>query len=204
MVTYNKNGTVTKGNRKLYSGGPRDRQVKLASANQFKDWRHLKEELGDITTTMKTSDVGYSKEQVNNLINDSINDVSATLETKYIHQINSLEKELNSKDSVIENLTTTITKLESTLEKREEIIIELTDKVSQISSRPTYITQVPEEVEDPDRPSIDKVFIDPTVKGAEDNYESHVKTVEEASTKGSVTNDVDKLKSLMGNKLPKI
>lgn len=204
MVTYNKNGTVTKGNRKLYSGGPRDRQRKLASVNQFKDWRQLKDELGDITTTMKTSDVGYSREQVDNLINDSISEVSITLERKYIHQIDSLEKEIKSKETVIETLSNTITKLESTLAKRDEVIVDMTDKVSKISNRPTYVTQVPEEVEDPERPSIDNVFIDPTVKGSEDNYESHVKNKEEVSQKGSVTSSVDKLKSLMGTKLPKI
>lgn len=203
MVKYNKNGTATKGDRLLHSGGPRDRQRKLAEQESIRDLQNLKKELSDLTTNMGAKDVGYSKEQVRTLVNDSIEEVSVDLETKYIKELKELRASVASKDVIISNLTDTITKLEDKLDKRDDTIMELTSKVSAMASR-GYVAQPTEDVEDPSRPSIDKIFIDPTEKGAEDKYESHVTVKEEQSEKTNVTSEVDKLKALMGNKLPKI
>lgn len=203
MVKYNKNGTVTKGNRKLHSGGPRDRQVKLAEQHSIQDLKNLKKELAEMTTSMGARDVGYSKEQVQSLVNDSLEEISIDLESKYVGEISELKMSVASKDTIIATLTDTVTKLEDKLDKRDETILELTNKVTNITNR-GFIAQPTEDIEDPARPSIDKVFIDPTEKGAEDKYESHVTLKEEESSKDSVSSNVDKLKALMGNKLPKI
>lgn len=203
MVKYNKNGTATKGKRLLHSGGPRDRQRKLAEQDRLRDLEHLQDELKGMTPTMSSNGAGYSKDQVHEMINESISEVSVELEKKYVEQIEHLNNELKSKDIVISQLTSTVTKLEDTLDKRDNMIMELTNKVTAIGSR-GYVAQPTEEIEDSARPSMDKVFIDPSAKGAEKKFESHMKAREEKSTKSSVSSSVDKLKSLMGTKLPKI
>ncbi len=203
MVTYNKKGVAKKGERILSSGGPRDRQRKLASQNNMKDLLTMKEDLFGITTDMTTKDVGYSKDQVKQLVNDSLEELSIDLETKYITEINDLKKELVIKSELIDEFKRTVIKLEDKLDTRDVTILELSTKLASIPRTVIYSDGV-EEQSDPDRPSIDKVFIDPTEKGSEDRYETHIKVVEEVSSKPNVTSDVNKLKELMGNKLPKI
>lgn len=204
MVTYNKEGIAKKGDRLLYSGGPRDRQRKLAEQDSL---ALMKKELGDITTVMSTKDVGYSKEQVENIINKSLTEVSVDLEKKYLEKINLLEKEIILKDTTISNLTDTVTKLNTKLDAKDSMLLELTNKISEISSRPsniTYTSSRDESVtEDPSRPAIDKIFIDPTTKGDEDKYESHVTSIETKSDKPVVSDTVSKLRQIMGNKIPK-
>lgn len=202
MVTYNKKGIAKKGERILSSGGPRDRQRKLAAQNNMNDLLTMKEDLLGFTTDMATKDVGYSKDQVKQLVNDSLEELSIDLETKYVTEIEALKKELTIKNEIIDDLKLTVVKLEDKLDARDATILKLSTKVASISRTVIYADGV-EEASDPDRPSIDKVFIDPTVKGSEDRYETHIKIVEEVSSKPSVESDVNKLKKLMGNKLPK-
>lgn len=203
MVKYNKNGTVTKGNRQLSTGGPRDRQRALAAQDSMKELQSLKKELQDLTSNVSTSETGYSKKEVQALVNDSIEEVSIDLESKYLKEIKELKASVASKDGIISDLTGNITKLEDKLDKKDDTILELTNKVTSISTR-GYAVQPTEEIGDPDRPGIEKVFIDPTKKGAEDKYESHVKMAEKESSKGNVSSSVNKLKALIGSKLPKI
>lgn len=203
MVTYNKNGTVTKGSRVLHSGGPRDRQVKLAVKSNIQDLQNLKEELVQLTTNNQSKETNYSKEQIQTLVNDSIEEVSIDLEKKYLQELGELRTSIISKDELIAKLTGTIGKLEDKLDVRDSTILELTTKVTSMASK-GFIVQPAEAFGDPKRPSIEQIFIDPTKKGAEDKYESHVTMEEEQSTKGNVNKSVDKLKALMGNKIPKI
>lgn len=196
MVTYNKQGVAKKGDRILSSGGPRDRQRKLAMQDNIKY-------LAGITTNMAAKDVGYSKEQLQQIINESLEDISIDLENKYIKELSDLKKDLIKKEETIENLNNNITKLEDKLDKRDSTILELSKNLTTAPRTIVYTDEVSSSKEQA-RPAIDQVFIDPSVKGSENKYESHIKTKEELSTKSRVKSDVDKLKALMGSKLPKI
>lgn len=202
MVTYNKQGIARKGDRILHSGGPRDRQRKLAQQDELEK---IKKELSQYTTDMSTRDVGYSKQQVQALVNNSLEEISIDLESRYTGQIETLTRELESKDVVISKLTDNITKLEEKLDKKDAVILELTNKVTSISGR-TYIQQPMDgesEEQISDRPSIDKVFIDPSKKGGESKYNTDHVVAKEETTKGDVSSSIDKLKAIMGTKLPK-
>lgn len=204
MVTYNKEGVAQKDGRLLFSGGPRDRQRKLAEQEAA---AIIKKELSGITTDMTAKSVGYSKEQVENLVNKTVEEVSIDLEKKYLEKINNLEKELSHKDAVIIDLNNTINKLNDKIDVRDATLLDLTAKITELSNRPTHVlhSNSTEDlvVEDSSRPSIDKIFIDPTANGGEDKYESHVTSTETKSNKPIVSNSIDKLKQIMGNKIPK-
>lgn len=206
MVTYKKNGASKKNTKKmLYSGGPRDRQAKLAENERNKDIESLRKDLDSITTNMSASSVGYSKEKIESMVNDAIEETTIELERKYVNEINSLKEDLDSKNKSIEELNATITKLNDKLDKKDDTILDLTNKISNIPNKLSVSNQnnldaEEENVPEPERPSIDKVFIDPSQKGSEDRYESHVINKEEESTKPSVTESLTRLKDIVGNK----
>lgn len=206
MIRYNKKGEVVKSGRMLYSGGPRDRQVKLAEQNTLNSFKHLREDL-HISNDVKSQEiVTYSEQQLQDIVNKSVEDISIELEKKYLVELEANHKLIDLKDAEITKLMKTISVLENKLDKRDNIILELTTKVSNMLNNGNKQIDACVSTDDDKttRPSMDKIFIDPTIKGVEDKYESHVVVDEEQSKKDNVANSVNKLKALMGGKSPKI
>lgn len=102
------------------------------------------------------------------------------------NQISKLKDELKS----VEELKKEIAVLEQKIEGKDELILTL-------KSRPSIIG---DEVIDPDRPQMEQVFIDPLEEGAGDGLESHIDIKETEADE--VSGKVDKLRDLLGNKLP--
>jgi len=116
------------------------------------------------------------------VMHSSITNRNSDLES----QISKLKEEL----STIEDLKREIAVLEQKIEGKDELIIAL-------KSRPGIVG---DEVIDPDRPQMEQVFIDPLEEGAGDGLESHIDIKETEADE--VHDKVDKLRDLIGNKLP--
>lgn len=212
MVTYNKEFTKSDG-RKLVSNGPRDLQRRASTYQQ--EIMMLKEQImllqsyqNDCNT--KTGSVGISQDQLNDIINKTTEEVYLEVDSKYAEKVSNLLNERDSKQRDIETLREEIKRLNSKLDDKDKMIIDLTTKIGEISSRPitvvsSGVTTSPtvQSTTETKRPEMDKVYIDPSKKGAEDEMKSHVK-IKEVKNEGesNVGSSVNKLKSLMG-KLPK-
>jgi len=203
MVIYNK-VFEKKDGRKLVATGPRSNQTRQKQAQidapatiDTLAIEELKKELKNITSkiTDRPNVEGYSKDQVNEMINTAIEEVSVELENKYLLEIATLKQSvLDGKDS-IKTLTENNYNLQERVDKKDNVILELTAKLS----NNYLVTQ--STPEDSNRPSITNTIIDPAEKGAEDKMESHVKIKEIKSTSDTGAN-LNKLKNLMV-KLPK-
>ena len=131
-------------------------------------------------------------------------------EEKYNKKVTALEERFNNTISQLEDkLKLTEEKLivkEETIEtlktEKDEtvknLLKEYNKKVEELA-RSISLKEL--EVDDPNRPKIEKVFIDPLEKGAGNELKPHV-VVEEDSKKESAKDKLDKLKGLMGG-LPK-
>lgn len=101
-------------------------------------------------------------------------------------RISKLKDELKS----VEDLKKDIAILEQKITGKDELILAL-------KSRPGIVG---DEVVDPNRPKMEQVFIDPLEEDAGDGLESHIDIKETESDE--VDGKVDKLRDLIGNKLP--
>jgi len=124
------------------------------------------------------------------------------LERRYTNTISQLEDRLKlaeekveAKEEVIENLKA---------EKDQTIKRLLEDHTRKIEELTKSISLKELEVDDPDRPRMEDIFIDPVEAGAGKDLESHVEIGDDISLnrKEEITKKVDKLKDLMG-RLPK-
>lgn len=200
MVAYNKN---KKGDRVLYSGGPRDHQRRL---------RDLDSRLkipDNLQRAVSSPDSGYSKEDIEQLINKTLEDVSLDLESRYKQQIEEYKSTISGLEKTIKDKDDQINKLSDKLDVKDNFILNLSNKIADLSSNPARIIykdvhNSDEDVSEDkdDRPDIDRVFIDPTIKGSEDKLKSHVIN-NEVTSKNNVQDSVGRLKDLVG-KLPKI
>jgi len=207
MIAYNKTYTKKDG-RTLIASGPRDLQRRQqldnnpaqSSVVDSDEVKSLRKDLEEITSTIKAKTSDYTKEQVDEMINSAIEEVTIELEEKYISKINKLKNYLSRNKEELSELKTFNKSLNEKLDKKDDVIIDLTSKLSApqviMSSDGGYTP------EDDARPSMDNIYIDPIAKGAGDKMESHLTVKEEVSSKPAVIANVDKLKKLMGN-LPK-
>jgi len=101
--------------------------------------------------------------------------------------------QLKQSESVIVNLQKQIAVLEQTIAGKEELIMAL-------KTRPVAAI---EEIEDPNRPKMDNVFVDPLESGAGEKLKANIKfdRIKPPIEKEQVDDKVGKLKSLLG-KLP--
>lgn len=186
MVTYDKNKVIKKG-RFLHSRGPRDHQRRLENN----------------TNNIIPSDFStYTKEQIDDILNKVLEESSLELEKKYIVEINSLKEIILDKKNELINSNKMISELNQKLDKKDLLIADLTNKIVKGAVMVASKDHTQSEQVD-DRPSMEQVFIDPTKKGAENDFKSHIVTKEEVSTKQPIAFNINKLKALMGNKLPK-
>lgn len=190
MVEYNKDirkESIRK--RRILSGGPGDHQRRLDN----------KEVVASVI--VPTNYEGYTKEQIDDLLNKVLAEDSLALEKKYIEKIDSLKiLVIEKKEEAIKN-NEMILELNLKLDKKDILISELTHKIINSTGAVTTVVQENKPVEDTERPSMDDVFIDPSKKGAEDRMEAHVTSKKLYGNKNT-EKDINKLKSLIG-KLPK-
>lgn len=136
---------------------------------------------------------------------------------KYKVQIVELQK---SNDDFV-RLHTTITEENKNLKTKIEQLKQMEDKVTEMKTQIAVLEQVVAgkdelimslktrpvaamtEVEDPNRPKMDKVFVDPLEEGAGDKLKANIKVEKttQVQEKDQVEDKVGKLKSLLG-KLP--
>jgi len=214
MVIYNKE-YIKQDGRKLVANGPRDHQRRAATYQQ--EIMMLKEQLLVVQSqpqpqlsSSNTSVHSMTQEQIDDIVNRTAEDVYIEVENKYSEKVLNLQNDNVSKQKDIDALREEIKRLNSKLDAKDDMIINLTTKISEISSRPVTVVSsgVIGNPEIPKgtisfRPTMDKVYIDPSKKGAEDEMTSHVKIKEVKSEGGdNLGSSVNKLKNLMG-KLPK-
>ncbi len=206
MIAYNK-VYEKKDGRKLVATGPRNSQtrqkrqeVEAPAVIDTTAIDALKDELKSITSTItnRSSTEGYTKDQVDEMVNTAIEEVSIDLEKKYVFEIDTLKQSLADSIERVKELTTTNTNLQERVDKKDDVILELTAKLSSTPSVIMATDDMSYTPEDSSRPSIDKIVIDPTKKGAEDNIESHLTVKEVKSQKPKLSSNVNKLKELMG------
>lgn len=182
--------------RKLKPSGPRNMQTKPDTVSTSEDIKELKAEITKLVSSGISVASGYTQQQVDDMLNEAIEEVSVDLEKKYVQEI----KQLKDKLLVASN---EIQKLSGTLDKKDKVIIDLTTKITDLANRPVTVVQSNKAAteEERDRPSMNESYIDPAKKGAEDKMESHVK-IKEIKSKANTGANINKLKNLMG-KLPK-
>ncbi len=191
MVTYNKN-LKKKTGRIVLPGRPRDPILTkpIDVDSQSYGIEELRKEIHSLRSQLDRSPL--SQDDVTTKIDEALEEMAAELEEKYIEKISTLENLVSDRESYIE-------KLEGRLEKQDQLINNLTSNIGKIKiSKPLENNALDEE---PERPNIDSVFIDPTKKGEEDKLESHVKNTELKSSKPNTASSIKKLKSLMGGKI---
>lgn len=180
--------------RTLVASGPRNAQVRQndvvrTEVDELSKLRKDIEELASNIPSNTSSDGAMAMK-----IDEAIEEISAELEQRYVDKISTLE-------SLLEEKIEQIKKLEEKVDNKDRLIETLTNK---ISAAPVIQSgAATDSTVESSRPSIDNVFIDPTSKGSEDRLESHVKVTKVDSTKPAVSDNINKLRSLMGNKLPK-
>ena len=191
MVEYNKIYKKKDG-RLLVASGPRasqnrQKQQKIAPpVMNSPEIESLREDIKKLTSTIPTNVSGYTKDQVDTMVNTAIEDVSIDLERKYVFEITELKTKNNKLNSIVD-------KLNDKLDKKDDIILELTTNNRSVSfdsvdSDSTFVDH---------RPSMDNIFIDPTKKGEEAEFEAHITNKETESDTSKVKSNVDKLKKLM-------
>lgn len=114
-------------------------------------------------------------------------------------------KELKEKLDILKEQTKNTDELKNKIALLEQTIAGKDEVIETLKTRPAIIGVDTPVIEDPDRPKMEQVFIDPLEQGAGEGLKSSI-TSREISHKddGSVMEDkVNKLKNLLGNKLPK-
>jgi hypothetical protein len=124
--------------------------------------------------------------------NDDFTKVHRTIIEENKELKNNIEQ-LKQNENIITELKKQIAVLEQTITGKEELIVAL-------KTRPIAVT---EETEDPNRPKMEKIFVDPLEQGAGDKLRSNIKikNMDQQEEKEQVDDKVSKLKSLLG-KLP--
>jgi len=210
MIAYNK-VYEKKDGRKLVATGPRSNQTRQKQQEEVpvvvgtSVIEALKDELKSITSTItnRSNSDGYTKDQVDEMVNTAIEEVSVELEKKYIFEINTLKQSLKDSTIRISELTAVNTGLQERVDKKDDVILELTNKLSNSPSVIVATENMSYTPEDSDRPAIDNIVIDPTERGAGDKMESHLTVKEVKSQKPKLSSNIGKLKELMGG-LPKL
>jgi predicted RNase H-like nuclease (RuvC/YqgF family) len=179
--------------RKLRSGGPRDLQRRqgIIQNNELnideleKQFDNLKKEL---KKPQQQPEGFFSPEQVDEEIRKAVE--QAVTET--IASINN--PDYNKHQTEVDELKKEIANLKQNLLGKEEVI-------NVLKSRPMITNDV---VEDSDRPQMEQQFIDPLEKDAGKGLKSYIDITDTKTTdKDNMFEKVDKLKNLLGDKLPK-
>lgn len=192
MVEYNKIYKKKDG-RVLVANGPREAQRRQqANAITHNELESIREELDSLRAKLNTTSI--ASEVSTTQFDTIIEETTLEIEQQYVKRISELETTLEERNKYI-------AKLEDRLDKQDMLLSKLTNNIGVIQATAGTAPVVVDEAIS--RPTIDSVFIDPTVKGAEDKLKSYVKSEEVKSSKTNTSASIDKLKNLMGSKLLK-
>ncbi len=228
-IRYNKE-FVPK-DRRIVTSGPRDRQLKHAmemagspqnNSGLVHELRSQIEKLNKQLEDKPKFTEGYTAEQVDEEIIKAIKVETANMKVKQEVEVNALQNQIENIHKEIEvskeMYKKEVSSLKAIIKSKEEMIQQLKegqsvgsnnqltellaeatrkieDMTAQISMHHTG------EMPDSDRPKMETVFVDPIEK--ESKVEKHF-DIEDISTKekAQMEDKVNKLKNLMGNKLP--
>jgi hypothetical protein len=180
--------------RKLYMGGPRDMQQRhkiqmekdLFIKELQKEIRELNIRLKQRSEELNKTENIYTKEQVDDEINKAV--VKALEENR--------DTNLTEYEKDVTKLKTEIIILKEKLSSREEMINEMKEV---IKIRPTVLHE-DTIIEDPDRPKMEDVFVDPTDEDYKRKLKTHIETVETTNKNVDLKSQVERLKEILGNK----
>ena len=226
MITYNKEFRKKDG-RLLTASGPRALQNRPAYNDD--DITSLKEEIARLKSIVSsgnnvTSNITHDNIDINYLINGAVSKALLEVETSNIAKIQAYEDKIAvlNREVIILSSDLEYSKKEShtqvtsyedrlyilfkTITQKDEVIKDMTDKLISsnvvVMGNNTEGKTIVSRIDNNNRPAIDKVFIDPSKKGVENDMTSHVRLKEVVNGSNiNVGESVDKLKSLMG-KLP--
>ena len=165
MIAYNK-VYEKKDGRKLVATGPRSNQIRQKLQQEEAPVavdtlaiEELKNELKNITSKIldKPSANGYTKEQVDKMVNTAIEEVSIDLEKKYVFEIDTLKKSLAISTDKVKELTVTNLGLQERVDKKDDVILELTTKLSKGPAVIMATDGMSYNPDESDRPSMDNV-----------------------------------------------
>lgn len=182
-LTYNKE-FVSK-DRRLSTSGPRDRQLKqtLVSNNTLDSdiINALRSQIADLQSKLSVDRVGYTDDQVNDLIYKAVKEQTTVL----LEKINTLEMLVSSLRDVISAKDDALSAMKSHIDSNK-----LTTVLSDIDSVAVG------------RPVMDSVYVDPLETNSDSGMTSFIDVDSQAGDANSlVNNKVNKLKNLLGNKL---
>lgn len=139
----------------------------------------------------------FSQNEVDELINKAVTEISLELESKYVQDSIELTRVLNEKSTMVLALEEEVQRLNGKIDAKDSIIIELTKQVNNIlNSNFTFSgsTTINSTTD------MDIIFIDPSVSGAENNMQNHIIVEEIKGENTNIKDNVSKLKSILGKK----
>lgn len=160
--------------------------------------------MNDIESKFKT-EIDSLKHDINNY-KQTVLGLSDELESeKYNNHLKDkdlkrIEEKISILNKEISNLEKEVGILEVQLKSTEEIIKAKDDTIMTLKTTAGVAVAIIEDT-DPDRPQMEKVFVDPLERDANGNLESFIEVKEDIQEDEKVDEKVDKLKALLG-KLP--
>jgi hypothetical protein len=183
-LTYNKE-FVSKSSR-LSASGPRDRQLKQSSLTtgsgiDIELISDLKSQISSLQSQLRSvATSGYTDDQVNDLIYKSVKEQTASLSDKVLH----LETVIASLNEVISAKESTILALKSLIDSNKLTTV-ISDSHVVVDSRPV----------------INTVYVDPIDSDSDQDMVSFIAVDSQVGeTSDTVSDKVNKLKNLLGNK----
>lgn len=125
-------------------------------------------------------------------------EVEKKLEKKYVSKISELEDKLRLANDKIEERGKQLEDLKEEKESAIQRILEEQNKKLEELAKNISLEKL--GIDDPDRPEMEDVFVDPLEEDSSSGYESHVKVEDVPTTKKeNMSKKVNKLKDLMGS-----
>ena len=194
-LTYNKE--FRSKDQRVAPSSPRDRQIKQVSQISNYDQSLLIEELRSQIMKLQeqlesklTSTGGYTAEQVDNMIIETVKSETENLKAQHIHEKNNLHHIIESKEEIIKQLKENYNNNSGLTEER--IVALLSEATKNLSLNSEILVKS-------DRPTMETIFVDPIEK--EMNVEKHFEVEVSINEKIQLDDKVNKLKGLLG-KLP--
>lgn len=199
-IKYNKE-IVKPDGRRLITGGPRDQQKRLqATKEQESLIDALKDEIMQLrdngvaaavaSQPVVTKDM-FTGEQVDNEIRQA---VTGALSKK--------EKELEKERIEKTKLTAEISALKNIIIEKDKNLKLENERVTQLMAQLSASNKEGVIHEDPDRPKMERTFIDPLESDSDEHLVPHLESEEiETKKQDKIYSSVDKLRGLVG-KLP--
>jgi len=140
----------------------------------------------------------YTQKEMEDLINKVSEELSMELENKYTQNVVELTERLKEREVKVSVLENDIQRLNAKLDAKDLMVVELTKQVHSILIEGRTFQIDKNELTNLSI-DMDTIFIDPSIRGAENKMQNHI-IVEEVKGEGnnSVKDSVNKLKNLLG------